>query len=249
MLLNYVGNAAPSLDREAYELAFSASNALSGVSGTVPDETAAYNEICSNLLVPLEKAFIEKYDPARKKADVTRLCEMIIECYRSMLEGEAWLSEETRAEAIHKLECLRIKAVCPDSWEDTSVLNLEGCGYAECVRRVSEYMQEKDLSRTNGTVDRSLWDAVNILDANAYYQASENTVYILAGLLDGLFYREDMTTEELYAGLGFIIGHELSHAFDTLGAQFDENGNMNTWWSEEDYTAFTEDGIGPAFFY
>ena len=88
-------------------------------------------------------------------------------------------------------------------------------------------------------MDPAIWE-VDILDANAYYNPANNSINIIRGLLDGAFYREDMSEEELFAGIGSAIGHEISHAFDTKGAQYDENGNIVNWWTDEDLKTFHE---------
>ena len=93
--------------------------------------------------------------------------------------------------------------------------------------------------RTNQEVNPQEW-GVNILETNAYYNPQDNSVNILLGILGNEFYRDDMTEEEMLGGIGVVIGHEISHAFDTAGAQFDKDGNLANWWTEEDLAAFAE---------
>ena len=82
------------------------------------------------------------------------------------------------------------------------------------------------------------YDAVKIKEDVT--RICEESIEYYRGILGGAFYQEDMSTEELYAGIGFVIGHEISHAFDTNGAQFDASGALNNWWTEKDYSAFLE---------
>ena len=93
--------------------------------------------------------------------------------------------------------------------------------------------------KKNQQVDPEIWIA-GVTDANAYYNPMDNSINIIGGILGAPFYMEDMTLEEKLGGIGMIIGHEISHAFDSTGSQFDADGNMVNWWTEEDQTAFSE---------
>ena len=73
---------------------------------------------------------------------------------------------------------------------------------------------------------------------NAFYEPKENSINIMAGILNGEIYNEDMSYEQMLGGIGTVIGHEISHAFDTDGAQFDRDGVVSNWWTDEDYAAF-----------
>ena len=88
-------------------------------------------------------------------------------------------------------------------------------------------------------MDKELWN-INILSTNAYYDPTNNSINIIPGFFCDATYRSDMSIEEKYGALGSVIGHEISHAFDTNGAQYDANGNVKDWWSEEDYDSFMD---------
>lgn len=226
------------LDRDSYEIAVEMSNAMNGSSGSQPDEEIAFDVVRSALTVPMDRAFLAKYDASKMKADVTRICEEAIDYYRTMLQSEDWLSAETRAKAIEKLDAITINAVYPDKWRDYSALKLDGLGYYDSVAAIGKFNMAYNVSRLGTKVDHSLWN-FDILETNAYYNPSDNSINIIRGILGGAFYRDGMSEEELYAGIGSVIGHEISHAFDTSGAQFDASGNLNNWWTEADYAAFT----------
>ncbi len=227
-----------SLDRECYEIYTEMQNAMSGASGAQPDEEAAFDAVRGLLTTPMDRAFLQKYDSSKMKADVARLCEESIAYYRTMLQGEDWLSAETREKAIEKLDALAVKSVYPDKWRDYSGLSLDGLGYYDCENEIERFEAAYDASLPGTKVDHALWD-IDVLMTNACYDPMENSIIILRGILGGAFYDEGMSDEELYAGIGCVIGHEISHAFDTSGAQYDASGNLNNWWTEEDYAAFT----------
>ena len=93
--------------------------------------------------------------------------------------------------------------------------------------------------RVNQPVDRTLWLA-SPQDVNAYYYPLDNSINIPAGILGGIFYSDQMSREEKLGHVGVIVAHEISHAFDTTGRQYDEHGNLRNWWTEEDYVKFHE---------
>lgn len=227
------------LDRDAWELFVETQNAAGGSQGSLPDEEYDFQIVKNFLTEPLAKAYLERYDAAEKKEEITRICQEVIAAYREMLQGEEWLSESTREKAVEKLDNIQIKAVYPDQWYDYSGLSLEGLSYWECVNKIIDFSTERDWSRTNQKVDPNEWD-VDILESNAYYNPQDNSINILLGILGGEFYGDDMTEEEIYGSIGLVIGHEISHAFDTNGAQFDKDGNLSNWWTEEDLRAFQE---------
>ena len=154
-----------------------------------------------------------------------------------MLAEEDWLSAETREKAVEKLEAITINAVYPEKWRDYSGLSLEGLGFYDAMTAIGDFNTAYNLSLLNTKVDHELWQ-FDTLQTNACYDPQDNSINIFRGILGGTFYREDMSTEELYAGIGSAIGHEISHAFDTNGAQFDASGTLSNWWTEEDYAAF-----------
>ncbi|MBR1875567.1 MAG: M13 family metallopeptidase, partial [Lachnospiraceae bacterium] len=239
LLSHLMIKAAGLLDEEAYNIVNDAGNTIRGSKGKVDDKEYAFELVSDDLTTPMDKTFIEKYDSSKMKKDITDLCKREIAYYRGMLEEEDWLSDEVKKKAIKKLDNITINAVYPDKWKNYSALKLDGLSFFECKKAIADFDIALDASRTNKKVDPAIWE-VNILDANAYYNPANNSINIIRGLLDGAFYREDMSEEELFAGIGSAIGHEISHAFDTKGAQYDENGNLINWWTDEDLKTFHE---------
>ena len=100
--------------------------------------------------------------------------------------------------------------------------------------------KQRDVGRMNGPVDKELWGDIDIIETNAYYEPKDNSINIIPGFFCDVTYRSDMSIEEKYGALGGVIGHEISHAFDSGGAQYDAAGNFNNWWTPEDKAAFDE---------
>ena len=238
MIVYYVLVQASTMDRKAVELERTLKNLVNGVSGRRSDEEYAYDNVCSLLHEPLDRCYLEKYNARQAKERITELCYEIMDYYRGILSECEWLSEETRAAAINKLEHITVNVAYPDKWHDYSDLELSGLSYRDCLKKISFFKAAEDAAKTNQTVDRDYWD-FDILETNACYYPPDNSINIYLGIIGGEFYYDGMSDEELLSGIGSVIGHEISHAFDTSGAQFDEEGNLKNWWTEDDYSAFT----------
>ena len=239
MIVHYVINQAGALDRKSFDMLQKVNSLIYGTKGSLSDEKYAYYNVSGWLCEPVERCYLEAYQADEAKERITNLCYEILDYYRTMLAETDWLSEATRAAAIDKLDHITVNVAYPDKWQDYTTLSLDGLNYRECRQRISAFDDAQNAAKTNQPVERGYWD-MNTLDANAFYNPQDNSINILLGILGGDFYRDGMSDEELLGGIGAVIGHEISHAFDTSGAQFDANGSMTNWWSEEDYATFRD---------
>ena len=238
MIIRTACNYASLLDSQAYDAAVKAENMVTGSKGKVEDRKMAVKIVRNMLSTPLNKAYLERNNLSDLKKRITKICEDTVTIYRNMLAEEEWLSEKTKEKALEKLDSIRIHAVYPDKWIDYSALELKGLPLIECVKAIVDYDRKLDLAHTNGKVDRTLWLNEELLIANAFYYQAENSINIIPGLMGSPFYYEGMSQEALMGGVGVIIGHEISHAFDTTGAMFDKDGNFRNWWKRKDFKAF-----------
>ena len=283
------------LDRDCYDRMNEVRNTLSGSSGQVDAKKAATDAVNDVLELELGEVYAETYITDKTRTDVTGLIEDVIEYYRSMLQGEEFLSEATRAEAIKKLDSLTIRVASPeDHKEEDQALQAqeaadsdgtaaagteetaaaapaetagsdntaaapapagtgingkerildfkgpdEGGSLVDARIAISEDTCLTIAERVNQPVDRTRWIAAP-QDVNAYYYPLDNSINIPAGILGGIFYNDRMSREEKLGHVGVIVAHEISHAFDTSGRQYDERGNLRNWWTEEDYYKFHE---------
>ncbi|WP_455597415.1 M13-type metalloendopeptidase [Cloacibacillus porcorum] len=229
------------LDRETRGWAVEHGNAVMGSSGAIPDDKYAYEMVSAYLGEPLGRLYAEKYADPKTKARIEEFIAKVVGYYRNMLHGESWLSESTRNKAVTKLDNLTVRVAYPDKWEDFSALDFkdtkEGGNLVEAVAAIADFERLRDVKLVNTKVDRSKWLA-DPQEVNAYYSPSDNSINIPAGILGGAFYSPKGGEEELLGGIGMVIGHEITHAFDTNGSQFDENGNFVNWWTEADRKAF-----------
>ena len=232
------------LDRETYQQVDAISNAVMGVSGETSEDDNALTTVLGLLPVPMDNLYIQAYCTEQQRQDMLDIIADVVTCYRSMLESVDWLGEETRAKAIEKLDHLRVNAVYPDELGDWSALDFAGMENGGSLLAADAAVQDFVISiqskQIDTAVDKDKWDqlAMQTAQVNAFYNPQNNSINIMAGILSGEIYNEDMSYEQKLGGIGTVIGHEISHAFDTKGSQFDKDGAISNWWTAEDYAAF-----------
>ena len=149
------------------------------------------------------------------------------------------MKDETRANALRKLNAFRAKIGYPDKWRDYSKLSLDKDeSLFENMMRVAKFEDEFWLEKIGKEKDPTLW-YMNAHEINAYYDPTTNEICFPAGILQPPFF--DMNADDAfnYGAIGAIIGHEMTHGFDDSGRHFDEHGNMRDWWTDADSDAFT----------
>ncbi len=229
------------IDEEAFRKYEELMNTFMGITESSSDEEFAYSLTMATFPDNMSRLYIERYIDDGVKQEITKFCQDVMDTYMEMLDSIDWLSEETREQAKNKLANMTIHAVYPDKWEDDSMISVtskeDGGNYLQANIDLNNDYYQKNLSKINGTVDREIW-GINILDTNAFYAPENNSINIIPGFFCEVSYDSDMSIEEKYGALGSVIGHEISHAFDTEGAQYDAEGNVRNWWTDEDYDAF-----------
>ena len=231
------------LDEET-EKGMSAEETDEALLSLITDDRIALSVIDELLRVPMDNLYIQEYCTEQQRQDIRDFCEEVVRYYRGMLENVEWLSEGTRAAAIDKLDAMRLNAVYPDKLGDWSALDFkgseEGGTLLEAYCAIMDFRQAQKAKRIDTPVDKDAWDQEMLptAQANGQYNPTSNSINILAGLLTGEMYNEKMSYEQKLASIGVVIGHEVSHAFDTNGSQYDKNGMVNSWWAEEDYAAY-----------
>ena len=240
-LVNWMGRA---LDRDTYDALERIEARAMGVTGLPDDIDIAYRTLIAYLPVPMDNLYIQNCCTAEEKQDILNIVDEVTGYYRAMLLNEDWLSPETRHKAVEKLDHLHVNAVYPDELGDWSSVRIksreEGGTLMEALITLYHFAVDQICGQVNQPVNRGKWNQQNMptSEANASYSITDNTVTILAGILGGVFYGPDMTCEEKLGGIGMVIAHEISHAFDDDGANYDAEGRLNNWWEPEDYAAF-----------
>ncbi len=227
------------LSEELRELSSSYSRALTGVKKIQSVEKQAYNLASSYFSEPIGVYYGEKYFGEKAKEDVTEMVEEIVEQYKKRIAENDVLSAETKEKAILKLSCMKLKMGYPDKIRDIySKLNFNENDslYAICSTLGRIYAEES-FKKLKEPVDRSKWAMPGHL-VNACYSPYVNDITFPAAILQAPFYSINQSRSENLGGIGAVIGHEISHAFDNNGANCDEKGNLSNWWTKEDHKNF-----------
>ena len=245
LIVHGVCDAAGNLDRECYEWLVACSNAISGTNGMLDDETAFSSDVSDTLSWPVAQLYAQTYLKQEDKDRITSLVDEILAAYHGILEEAGFLSDTTRAAAIEKLDSIDKRILFPDSWEKYSCEELNFAGPEDggtlwdAERAITEYQLADSVRRYSEPVDKLKWTSTP-QTVNCYYNPSNNSITILGAYARGENYNSGMSEEEVLGKLGVVIGHEISHAFDSTGAQYDKDGNRTDWWTEEDEATFLE---------
>lgn len=182
-----------------------------------------------------------KYFGETAKADVTHMVKQMVEVYKNRLHNNEWLGDATKQKAITKLNHLGIQVGYPDSIPDIyNHLKVDlDKSLLENVNDLGVTANKELFSRWNKPVDRMRWE-MSAATVNAYYHPFKNIIVFPAAILQAPFYGLEQTSSENYGGIGAVIAHEISHAFDNNGALFDEYGNLHNWWTKEDNDHFQQ---------
>ncbi len=239
LLVNYLLDYAEWLDQNTYDHMQDLKSRYLGINGKYTDEEMAYNTVSDFLPASLQKVYVRKYGSEDDREKMEVLCREVTDTYREMLSENDWVSEELKEAAIQKLNHLTICAAYPDKFRDTSSIDIKDCSLIEARRKIIECGRDYNRSLIGAAKDQEMWaDDINILFCGAYYDPTQNAIIIPIGIMGDPFYAPDMSAEELFASIGSVIGHEISHAFDNNGSQFDENGALNNWWPDADAVVF-----------
>ena len=240
LIVKYMLSYTTTIDRETYDKYNELSNHYLGQSGTLSDDEMAYNSVIDKLSDSMQIVYIKKYGREEDRKKMIELCQMIIDTYRELLLENDWLSDETKKYAVEKLNKMTINVAYPDKFNDTSKIDITGQTLLNANKIIELYDIQRDIENIGQKVDHEKWaDWMSVTSCNAFYSSSDNSINMLLGMMGEPYYSSDMSVEELYASIAaYWVGHEISHAFDNNGAQFDANGVYKDWWTPEDKKEF-----------
>lgn len=191
------------------------------------------------------KLYVEAAFPPEAKVKAQEMVENIRLAYADRIRNLPWMSDSTKKMALTKLSTITVKIGYPDTWRDYSQLKVEKsperASYYANAAEASRFAVKREVSKLGKPVDRKEWQ-MSPQTVNAYYNPLFNEIVFPAAILQPPFYNYKADEAVNYGGVGAVIGHEISHGFDDSGSQFDSEGNMKNWWSEEDRTSFQARG-------
>lgn len=225
---------------EDYRLNFqSISMAIMGTQKPISKEDTVY-EMSVNLFSDVMSVYYgRKYFGEEAKTDVTGMIDKIKNVYRGRLQQNDWLTEGTRNKAIEKLDKMKVFVGYQEDVDPgTKELHLDpNKSFFELSEDIAQFGKRYTIDHFDDPIDKNKWSG-SAFDINAYYNPESNSINFPAGILQAPFYDKNQSTEKNYGGIGVVIGHEITHAFDSNGADYDENGDMHNWWTKADSKAF-----------
>ncbi len=237
-ILELVG-ASGYLSEELREIGSTYYKMLSGVANLHSIEKQAYRLASNWFSEPVGLYYGRKYFGEEAKKDVVEMVKEIIETYKLRVSANEFLSSATKEKAIVKLDKMVIKMGYPDKADklfDKLAFDETG-SLLQAIGALGRIRIEDNMSKLFTDVDRTQWVMPGHM-VNACYNPSFNDITFPAAILQPPFYSIKQSRSENLGGIGAVIGHEISHAFDNNGAKCDENGNLNNWWTDEDFAAF-----------
>ncbi|MEK8126668.1 M13-type metalloendopeptidase [Paenibacillus filicis] len=237
----FVLKSASMLSDEFVEKSTQLGRALGGQDKMPPTEETVYHIVNAAFQDVAGDYYGRTYLGEEAKQDVKHMVENMIGIYKKKLLNNDWLSESTKQGAIKKLDNINIQIGYPDKLSDmyASFKVDENKSLYENHTVIQAILNKNDLAKMDQPMDRNEW-TISANTANATYRPLANTVSLPAAALQAPFYDKNQSASWNYGGIGAIIGHELSHAFDTNGSKYDEVGNRVDWWTAEDYKKFEE---------
>lgn len=239
-LWKYVAQAAGKLSDDFTDANFEYSKVVSGVQQQRPRWKRALGATESALGEAIGQLYVEKYFPESSKKYMLGLVENLRRALGKHIINLEWMSDDTKLNAIKKLNAFTVKIGYPDKWEDYSTMVIDPkLSYYENMHNVSMWHQKKELAKWGKPVDKTEW-GMTPQTINAYYNPMANEIVFPAGILQAPFFDPEASDAENYGGIGVVIGHEMTHGFDDQGRNFDAEGNMINWWTPEDTEAFAK---------
>jgi len=237
-----VSSYAPYLSQAFVDESFAFRGAvLSGSKENRPLEKRAIAEVNRTLSEVVGKEYVARHFPAERKQQVLDMAKNFITAFGEGIDQLEWMSPETKKQAHAKLAKINVKIGYPDKWRDYSKLKIVRGDLVGNMMRAREFGHDYMVNRLGKPVDRSVW-GMSPQTVNAYYSPTLNEVVFPAARLQYPLYDADAEPAVNYGSVGISIGHEISHAFDDKGSQYDGDGNLRNWWTEEDARQFAARG-------
>lgn len=220
------------------------SRALSGIKEAKSQEKFAFYQAYNRFDQIVGIYYGETYFGPKAKEDVKTMVYEMIDVYKSRISENTWLNQDTIQKALKKLSTLEVHVGYPEEvapyYEKFSIDGYEqGSDLIKERLKMNKQINEYRFNQFNQPPNRNLW-SIPASMVNAYYSPFNNQIVFPAAILQEPYYSLNQSPSENFGGIGAVIAHEISHAFDNNGAKFDETGSLNNWWSESDLKAFKQ---------
>ncbi len=207
-----------------------------------PPRTKQVAEATPGLLGhPLSQLYVAKYMPPESRSEVEAMVARVKAQFRARIERNGWLSAETKAQALAKLDKTEIRVGYPSKWIDYTGVAVRRDDYAGNAMRLNEFLVRREIAKLGKPVELDHFAVPNStlpIVINAGYDSSWNGIEIPAAFLQPPFYDANADPAVNFCTMGAVIGHELTHGFDSAGRLYDATGNVRDWWTQADAQRF-----------
>ena len=235
-----VSSASPYLSDNFSDASFEFNKVMSGVSSQRPRWKKSLAATEGVLGEAIGELYVEQYFPQSSKDYMLELVENLRNALGKHIINLPWMSDDTKVQAMKKLNAFTVKIGYPDVWDDYSTMEIDpALSYVENMQNAKMWHAKKEYAKWGKPVDKKEW-GMTPQTINAYYNPLNNEIVFPAGILQAPFFDPNASDAENYGGIGVVIGHEMTHGFDDQGSVFDANGNMVNWWTPEDAAKFKE---------
>ena len=183
------------------------------------------------------KIYVERHFAEEAKVTMDALVGNLVEAYRQSITALGWMTDETKARALDKLDKFTPKIGYPVKWRDYSALSIDAGDLVGNIRATAVFGFDRELGKIGKPIDRDEW-FMTPQTINAYYNPGFNEIVFPAAILQFPFFDENRDAAANYGAIGAVIGHEIGHGFDDQGAKYDGNGKLTDWWTPADKAAF-----------
>lgn len=213
---------------------------LSGTREMKPINERAIDEITGQPInEALGQAFVAEHFSVEAKDKINRMVDDLLAVYRERINELDWMTDETKKQALSKLEAIGRKLGYPDNWEDLSIIDIKADNYLNNIDQCAMYSVRDNLSDLHRPVDKDEWGMPAHM-VNAYYHPLLNEIAFPAGIMQYPFFDINVGDAVNYGGIGMVIGHEFTHGFDDMGSKFAADGSFTNWWTEIDRENFEQ---------
>ncbi len=187
----------------------------------------------------LGQLYVNKHFKPEAKARMQELVSNLVKAYEIRIKNLDWMSDVTKQKALDKLHAFTPKIAYPDKWKNYEGLEINKSTFFANLKNASSWSYNDMVNQLGKPVDKTRW-GMTPPTVNAYYNPVNNEIVFPAGILQFPFFDPNADDAVNYGGIGAVIGHEISHGFDDQGSQYDKDGTLRNWWTDEDRAKFKE---------
>jgi len=236
---NVLKNAAPNLSSPFVAANFAFTQAQTGQKVQTPRWQRMSSLTDGTIGELLGQLYVAKYFKPEAKARMDQMIENLRKSFEVRIKGLDWMSDATKVRALEKLHAFTPKVGYTTKWKNYEGLEINRATFFQNLRNAAAWSYRENISQLGKPIDRTRF-GMTPPTVNAYYSATMNEIVFPAGILQFPFFDPGADDAVNYGGIGAVIGHEMSHGFDDSGSQYDKDGNLKNWWTDEDRAKFNE---------